>query len=227
MIHILVVEDDKNLRRLMTVVLKQNDYDVTTSTCGEEALDILGRTHVDLVVSDIMMPGMDGFALTEQIRQTNPSLPILMVTAKEHIEDKRRGFRLGTDDYMVKPIDLDELILRISALLRRSRIVIEHRLTFKNTLVDAQSLTITCGNDVQVLPKKEFLILFKLLSYPKKIFTRQQLMDEIWGLTTESDHRTVDVHIRRLRARVAGMDDFDIITVRGLGYKGEIHHETD
>lgn len=227
MIHILVVEDDKNLRRLMAVVLKQNDYDVTTSTCGEEALEILGHTHVDLVVSDIMMPGMDGFALTESIRVTNPYLPILIVTAKEHIDDKKRGFKLGTDDYMVKPIDMDELILRISALLRRSRIVIDHRLTFKNTTIDAQSLTLTYKDQQHILPKKEFLLLFKFLSYPKKIFTRQQLMDEIWGLTTESDERTVDVHIRRLRNRVANISDFEIITVRGLGYKGEISYEAD
>lgn len=226
MIHILVVEDNKNLRRLMTVVLKQNDYDVTTATCGEEALDILGHTHVDLVVSDIMMPGMDGFELTENIRTTNPYLPILMVSAKEHIDDKKKSFSLGSDDYMVKPIDMDELILRISALLRRSRIVLEHRLSFNKTVIDAQSLTLTYENKQYILPKKEFLLLFKLLSYPKKIFTRQQLMDEIWGVSTESDQRTVDVHIRRLRNRVAMIEDFEIVTVRGLGYKGEIKHET-
>jgi DNA-binding response OmpR family regulator len=225
MIHVLVVEDDKNLRRLMTVVLKQNDYQVSTASNGEEALDILGHSHIDIVISDIMMPNMDGYEFTAALRKDYPYLPVLMATAKEHIEDKRKGFMVGTDDYMVKPLDMDELILRISALLRRSRIAIEHRLTIGETIIDAQSLTITHKDESLVLPKKEFLILFKLLSYPNKIFTRQQLMDEIWGMDTETDERTVDVHIKRLRNRISENLDFEILTVRGLGYKGEISNE--
>jgi len=225
MIHLLVVEDDKNLRRLMTVVLKQHNYQVTSATCGDQALEILGHTHVDLLISDIMMPGLDGYGLLQAVRQMNSQLPILLVTAKEHIDDKKRGFLLGTDDYMVKPIDMDELILRIRALLRRSRVVQEHCLSFLDTQVNGDNLTLNHRGQDYLLPKKEFQLLFKLLSYPKKIFTRQQLMDEIWGMSTETDERTVDVHIRRLRNRVGHIQDFNIITVRGLGYKGEINHE--
>ncbi|MBU5675137.1 response regulator transcription factor [Alkaliphilus sp. MSJ-5] len=221
MVNILVVEDDKNLSKLMTAVLKQNGYNVLNATDGVQALDILDTSHVDLIISDIMMPNMDGYELTDQLRQSNYNLPILMVTAKESFEDKKKGFILGTDDYMVKPIDIDEMILRVAALLRRSRIINENRLTIGEVVLDYDALTVNRGTDYIQLPKKEFYLLFKLLSYPKKIFTRQQLMDEIWGMDTEADERTVDVHIKRLREKLADFPEFDIVTVRGLGYKAE------
>lgn len=221
MVNILVVEDDKNLSKLMTAVLKQNGYNVLNATDGMQALDILDTSHVDLIISDIMMPNMDGYELTNQLRQSNYNLPILMVTAKETFEDKKKGFLLGTDDYMVKPVDIDEMILRVAALLRRSRIINENRLTIGEVVLDYDALTINRGTDSIQLPKKEFYLLFKLLSYPKKIFTRQQLMDEIWGMDAEADERTVDVHIKRLREKLANFPEFDIVTVRGLGYKAE------
>lgn len=221
MVNILVVEDDKNLSKLMTAVLKQNGYNVLNATDGMQALDILDTSHVDLIISDIMMPNMDGYELTDQLRQSNYNLPILLVTAKETFEDKKKGFILGTDDYMVKPIDIDEMILRVAALLRRSRIINENRLTIGEVVLDYDTLTVNRGTDSIQLPKKEFYLLFKLLSYPKKIFTRQQLMDEIWGMDAGADERTVDVHIKRLREKLAGFSEFDIITVRGLGYKAE------
>ncbi|QUH18608.1 response regulator transcription factor [Alkaliphilus sp. B6464] len=221
MVNILVVEDDKNLSKLMTAVLKQNGYNVLNAADGMQALDILDTSHVDLIISDIMMPNMDGYELTDQLRQSNYNLPILMVTAKESFEDKKKGFILGTDDYMVKPIDIDEMILRVAALLRRSRIINENRLTVGEVVLDYDALTINRGTDSIQLPKKEFYLLFKLLSYPKKIFTRQQLMNEIWGMDAEADERTVDVHIKRLREKLADFPEFDIVTVRGLGYKAE------
>lgn len=221
MVNILVVEDDKNLSKLMTAVLKQNGYNVLNATDGMQALDILDTSHVDLIISDIMMPNMDGYELTNQLRQSNYNLPILMVTAKETFEDKKKGFILGTDDYMVKPIDIDEMILRVAALLRRSRIINENRLTIGEVVLDYDALTVNRGTDSIQLPKKEFYLLFKLLSYPKKIFTRQQLMDEIWGIDAEADERTVDVHIKRLREKLVDFPEFDIVTVRGLGYKAE------
>ncbi len=221
MVNILVVEDDKNLSKLMTAVLKQNGYNVLNAADGMQALDILDTSHVDLIISDIMMPNMDGYELTDQLRQSNYNLPILMVTAKESFEDKKKGFILGTDDYMVKPVDIDEMILRVAALLRRSRIINENRLTIGEVVLDYDALTINRGTDSIQLPKKEFYLLFKLLSYPKKIFTRQQLMNEIWGMDAEADERTVDVHIKRLREKLANFPEFDIVTVRGLGYKAE------
>jgi DNA-binding response OmpR family regulator len=218
-LNILVVEDDKNLRKLMSAVLRQNGYNVLDAGDGTEALDIIDKSHVDLIISDIMMPGMDGYTLTNELRQTGSILPILMVTAKETLEDKKKGFSAGTDDYMVKPIDTDEMLLRVSALLRRSRIMNEHRLQVGETELDYDTLTVSRDNTSVVLPRKEFYLLFKLLSYPRQIFTRQQLMDEIWGMDSESDERTVDVHINHLRERFKNCYDFEIITVRGLGYK--------
>ena len=219
MFHILVVEDDANARRLMETVLEQHGYQPLLARDGVEALEVLDRKHVDLIVLDIMMPRMDGYAFTQMLRESGSELPILMVTAKEKPADKHRGFIIGTDDYMVKPVDEEEMILRIAALLRRSRIVNEHRLEVGNTVLDYDSLTVTTPEGASELPKKEFLLLFKLLSYPNKIFTRRQLMDEIWDMDSESDSRTVDVHINRLRDRFRGNLDFDIVTVRGLGYK--------
>lgn len=222
MVTILVVEDDRNLQKLMETVLKNSGYRVFVGKNGVEALDIIDRKHIDLMISDIMMPDMDGYSLVESLRQANYNLPILLVTAKETFEDKRKGFHLGIDDYMVKPIDMDEMILRVEALLRRSKIMNENRLTVGEVVLDYNTLIISKKEKYIELPKKEFEILFKLLSYPKQIFTRQQLMNEIWGLESETDERTVDVHIKRLRDKLADFKEFEIITVRGLGYKVEI-----
>lgn len=221
MVTVLVVEDDKNLRKLMEVVLRQNGYNVLTATDGLQALEILDKQQVDLLISDIMMPNMDGYSLTEGIRKLKNNLPVLMVTAKETLEDKKKGFLVGTDDYMVKPIDMDEMLLRVAALLRRSRIANERRITIGEVELDYDALTVSRKDRVIQLPKKEFYLLFKLLSYPRQIFTRQQLMDEIWGMDADTDERTVDVHIRRLREKFADYKEFRIVTVRGLGYKAE------
>lgn len=222
MINILVAEDDKNLQKLIGAVLKQQGYNVLMANDGIQALEILDMVHIDLIISDIMMPNMDGYQLTDLLRKSNYNLPILMVTAKETLDDKKKGFIVGTDDYMVKPIDIDEMVLRVAALLRRSRIVNEYRLTIGELVLDYNTLDVN-KKDISInLPKKEFYLLFKLLSYPKQIFTRQQLMDEIWGMDSEADERTVDVHIRRLRDKFSEFDEFEIITVRGLGYKAEI-----
>lgn len=219
MFHILVVEDNPNARKLMEAVLKQNGYEPLLAADGIEALEVLDNKHVDLIVLDVMMPRMDGYEFTETLRSSGCDLPILMVTAKEKPADKRKGFIIGTDDYMVKPVDEEEMILRIAALLRRSRIVNEHRLTVGSTVLDYDALSVKTAEGVSELPKKEFLLLFKLLSYSNKIFTRRQLMDEIWDMDTDTDERTVDVHINRLRDRFRNNPDFDIVTVRGLGYK--------
>ena len=219
MFHILVVEDNPNARKLMEAVLKQNGYEPLLAADGVEALEVLDNKHVDLIVLDVMMPRMDGYEFTETLRSSGCELPILMVTAKEKPADKRKGFIIGTDDYMVKPVDEEEMILRIAALLRRSRIVNEHRLTVGGTVLDYDALSVKTADGVSELPKKEFLLLFKLLSYSNKIFTRRQLMDEIWDMDTETDERTVDVHINRLRDRFRNNPDFDIVTVRGVGYK--------
>ena len=219
MFHILVVEDNDNTRKLMQAVLSQNGYEPIPARDGLEALEVLDRKHVDLIVLDIMMPRMDGYEFTETLRASGSEIPILMVTAKEKPADKHKGFIIGTDDYMVKPVDEEEMLLRIAALLRRSRIVNEHRLEIGATMLDYDSLTVTSDLGVVELPKKEFMLLFKLLSYPNKIFTRRQLMDEIWDMDSESDERTVDVHINRLRDRFRRNNDFEIVTVRGLGYK--------
>ena len=221
MFRILVVEDDVNTRKLMQAVLSQNGYEPVPAADGVEALDILDKKHIDLILLDIMMPRMDGYEFTEIIRgnQMLRDIPILMVTARETPADKRKGFLIGTDDYMVKPVDEDEMILRIAALLRRSRIVNEHRLLVGGTLLDYDSFSVSSEGYISELPRKEFLLLYKLLSYPGKIFTRRQLMDEIWDMDSDTDERTVDVHINRLRDRFKGNPDFDIVTVRGLAYK--------
>lgn len=221
MFNILVAEDDKNLRKLLIAVLKNNGYNVLIAEDGTQALELIYTNHVDLIISDIMMPKMDGYELTEELRNAGYNMPILMVTAKETFEDKKKGFLVGTDDYMVKPIDIYEMILRVSALLRRSRIVNEHRMTIGEVVLDYDELTVTKANISILLPKKEFYLLYKLLSYPKQIFTRQQLMDEIWGIEAETDERTVDVHIKRLREKLSDFTEFEIVTIRGLGYKSE------
>ena len=219
MFHILVVEDDTNARKLMKAVLERAEYCVTTAVNGEDALQALDAQHIDLIVLDIMMPGMDGYALTCDLRAAGNMLPILMVTAKQLPADKKKGFLVGTDDYMTKPVDTEEMLLRIKALLRRSHIVSERKLTIGNVELDYDSLTVTRGEDKQTLPQKEFYLLYKLLSYPDKIFTRIQLMDEIWGMESESGDTTVNVHINRLRRRFECYPEFELVSIRGLGYK--------
>ncbi len=219
MFHILVVEDDPHARKLMQTVLEQNGYSVLTAKDGLDALHIMDNKHVDLIVLDVMMPRMDGYEFTKELRDGGSDLPILMVTARETSSDIKRGFIIGTDDYMTKPVDEEEMLLRIAALLRRSRIASEKKLTVGKTTLDYNSYTVTVENQRYELPQKEFLLLFKLLSYPNKIFTRRQLMDEIWDMDSSSDERTVDVHINRLRDKFRDSEDFQIITMRGLGYK--------
>ena len=217
--RILVVEDEQDLNRILAKTLTAEGYSVDACFDGMEALDYLEGAEYDAVVLDVMMPRMDGYEFTETLRSSGCELPILMVTAKEKPADKHRGFLIGTDDYMVKPVDEEEMILRIAALLRRSKIVNEHRLTVGRTVLDYDALSVTTPAGTSVLPKKEFLLLFKLLSYPNKNFTRRQLMDEVWDMDSDTDERTVDVHINRLRDRFRTSDDFEIATVRGLGYK--------
>ena len=226
MFNILVVEDDFNTRRLMCAVLDRYGYCPVPAADGEDALAQLDKKHIDLVLLDIMMPKMDGYEFTRVLRESGSTLPILMVTAKQAPADKHQGFLIGTDDYMTKPVDEEEMVLRIAALLRRSRAVSEHKLTVGSTVLFFDSLTVRTDGNASTpvggleLPQKEFLLLYKLLSYPNKIFTRRQLMDEIWDMDSESDERTVDVHVSRLRDRFRDNPDFTIITVRGLGYKG-------
>lgn len=219
MFHILVVDDDKNTRKLLKAVLETEGYRVSTAENGEYALDVIDRNVVDLVVLDIMMPKMDGYEFTKILREENNNLPILMVSAKQMPEDKRQGFLVGTDDYMTKPIDETEMLLRIKALLRRAKIANEHKITIGDVVLDYDSFSVTKGGNTQELPQKEFLLLYKLLSYPNKIFTRIQLMDEIWGSESDTGWETVTVHIGRLRKRFEGWPEFEIQSVRGLGYK--------
>ena len=221
MVDILVAEDNENIQKLITAYLVRAGYHVHTAFNGLEALEILDKTNIDLLISDIMMPGMDGYALTKVLRDSNYDMPILMVTAKETLDDKKLGFSMGTDDYMVKPIDFDEMLLRVAALLRRAKISNEKRIVVGEVILDDEALTVTRKEEVYLLPKKEFYLLFKLMSYPNKIFTRHDLMDKIWGFDNETDERTVDVHIKRLREKFDHFTEFKIVTVRGLGYKVE------
>lgn len=219
MFSILIVDDDKNTRQLIKAVLESERYTVFTATDGENALEILDSKHIDLVVLDVMMPIMNGYEFTKVIRESNENLPILMVSAKHQPEDKQKGFLVGTDDYMTKPIDEIEMLLRIKALLRRAKIANERRIVIGDVVLDYDSFTVSKGNECQELPQKEFLLLYKLLSYPGKIFTRIQLMDEIWGAESDTGWETVTVHIGRLRKRFEGWGEFQIESVRGLGYK--------
>lgn len=219
MFHILVVDDDKNTRMYFEAVLKSNGYTVTVAKNGEDALAAMDKEHIDLVVLDVMMPKMDGYAFTRTLREGDNNLPILMVSAKQLPADKNRGFAAGTDDYMTKPVDQEEFLYRIKALLRRAKIATERRIVIGDVVIDYDSLTVTRGDEVQELPQKEFLLLYKFLSYPGKIFTRIQLMDEIWGADSETGWETVTVHVGRLRKRFEGWHEFEIESVRGLGYK--------
>ncbi len=216
---ILVVEDDTNTRKLMCAVLNQNGFETYGAVDGIEALILMDKKHVDLVMLDLMMPNMDGYELTRQLRQYSRNLPILMVSAKHEAKDKRQGFLVGTDDYMTKPVDEQEMVLRIKALLRRSQIASDHKLEIGKVVLDYDALTISREFQVITLPQKEFYLLFKLLSYPNMIFTRLQLMDEIWGMESETDDHTLNVHINRLRDRFRDWREFKIVTIRGIGYK--------
>lgn len=223
MVNILLVDDNEKIRKLMEIYLKQEGYHVLQAENGEKALEILAETNADLVIADIMMPEMDGYELTKELRDAQFNMPILMVTAKDAFIDKKTGFELGADDYMTKPVDMEELVLRVKALLRRSKISTDKQIKMGNIILDFDSLEIRTPDDSIILPKKEFYLLYKLLSYPKRIFTRQELMDDIWGLESEADERTVDVHIKRLREKFGSLSEFEIVTVRGLGYKGVIN----
>jgi DNA-binding response OmpR family regulator len=222
MANILLVDDNEKIRKLMEIYLNQEGYHVLQAENGEKALEVLAETNADLVIVDIMMPKMDGYDLTKELRDTKFNMPILMVTAKDTFIDKKMGFGLGADDYMTKPVDMEELVLRVKALLRRSKISSDKQIKIGDIVLDFDSLEVRMQSDAFTLPKKEFYLLYKLLSYPKKIFTRQELMDDIWGFDSDADERTVDVHIKRLREKFGECSEFEIVTVRGLGYKGVI-----
>lgn len=222
MFQILVVEDDKNISKLMKAILKHAGYDVFQAENGLDALELMDKQHIDLIVLDIMMPKMDGYDFTEQLRSCGDNTPILMVTAKQLPEEKCKGFLVGTDDYMVKPVNEEEMLLRIKALLRRSQIAAEHKLHIGKVSLDYDALTVSRNGVSQTLPQKEFYLLYKLLSYPDKIFTRLQLMDEIWGMESNTIDTTVNVHINRLRKKFEEWPEFEIVAIRGIGYKAVI-----
>lgn len=219
MFRILIVEDDAELRQLFQHVLTRNGYEVSGVSDGRKALDALSADYYDLIISDIMMPVMDGYELVRSMRESNINIPVMMITAKDAFDDMRRGFLSGTDDYMVKPINVNEMVLRVGALLRRAQMLSERRQVIGGTTLECDSLTVIRDGRSTVLPQKEFMLLYKMASYPGKIFTRQQLMDEIWGYDSETDSHTVDVHIGRLRDRFRDNTDFRIVTMRGVGYK--------
>ena len=219
MFKILIAEDDRELRQLFQHVLTKNGYAVTGVSNGEEAMDAIDAGYYDLIISDIMMPKMDGYQLVRALREAGLTIPVMMITAKDAFDDMRMGFLSGTDDYMVKPVNVNEMVLRVSALLRRAQMISERRQVIGGTTMECDSLTVTNENGSMVLPQKEFMLLYKMASFPGKIFTRQQLMDDIWGYDSESDTHTVDVHIGRLREKFRDSKDFKIVTLRGVGYK--------
>ncbi len=219
MLKILIAEDDRELRQLFEHVLVKNGYSVRGVSDGQEALDAMDEEYFNLIISDIMMPVMDGYTLVRSLREAGDTTPVLMITAKDAFDDMRMGFLSGTDDYMVKPVNVNEMVLRVSALLRRAQMISERRQVIGGTTMECDSLTVTTENGSMVLPQKEFMLLYKMASFPGKIFTRQQLMDDIWGYDSESDTHTVDVHIGRLREKFRDSKDFKIVTLRGVGYK--------
>lgn len=222
MFNILVADDTANIRRLFEYTLEKNGFKAYTAENGEKALEIIGNTHIDLMILDLMMPKMDGWETLKALRESGSDLPVLIITAKDNTADVRKSFLLGTDDYMTKPVDEVEMILRIKALLRRSRIAEEQKIVVGNTVLEYGSFSVISNGETAVLPRKEFQILFKLLSFPGKTFTRTALMEEFWEMGSDSEVRTVDVHINRLRERFRDNADFSITTVRGLGYKAEV-----
>ena len=219
MLKILIAEDDRELRQLFSYVLNRHGYTVIGVSNGQEALDAMDTDFYDMIISDIMMPVMDGYELVRQLRDVGNTTPILMITAKDAFDDMRLGFQSGVDDYMVKPINVNEMVLRVQALLRRAQMINDRKQTIGDTVMECDSLTVTVAGESMILPQKEFMLLYKMAAYPGKIFTRQQLMDEIWGYDSESDTHTVDVHIGRLRDRFRDNRDFKIVTIRGIGYK--------
>ncbi len=219
MFRILIAEDDKELRQLFSHVLTRNGYTAVGVSNGEEALSAMEQNYYDLLISDIMMPKMDGYELVRRMRDSGMTMPILMVTAKDAFDDMRQGFLSGVDDYMVKPVNIGELVLRVSALLRRAQMISERRQVIGDTVLECDSLTVTTRGESMILPQKEFMILYKMVSFPGRIFTRQQFMDDIWGYDNETDTHTVDVHIGRLREKFRDNPDFRIETIRGVGYK--------
>ena len=219
MLKILIAEDDRELRQLFQHVLIKNGYSVKGVSNGKEALDAIEQDYFDLIISDIMMPEMDGYELVRSLREANDNTPVMMITAKDAFDDMRLGFQSGVDDYMVKPVNVNEMVLRVQALLRRAQMINDRKQTIGDTVMECDSLTVTVAGESMVLPQKEFMLLYKMAAYPGKIFTRQQLMDEIWGYDSESDTHTVDVHIGRLRDRFRDNKDFKIVTIRGIGYK--------
>ena len=219
MFKILIAEDDRELRMLFARTLEKHGYTAIGVSNGKEALETLDKGYVDLIISDIMMPLMDGYELVRALRDAAITTPVLMITAKSAFDDMNAGFNSGADDYMVKPININEMVLRVGALLRRAQMINERRQQLGETVMDIDSLTVSRGSESQVLPQKEFMLLYKLVSYPGHIYTRQQLMDEIWGYSASSGLHTVDVHIGRLRERFRNNPDFKIVTMRGIGYK--------
>ena len=219
MFKILIAEDDSELRQLFSHVLIKNGYSVTGVCNGKEALDALDKGYYDLIISDIMMPEMDGYELVSSLRTAGYSVPVMMITAKDAFDDMRMGFVSGTDDYMVKPVNVNEMVLRVGALLRRAQMINDRWLVIGGTVMECDSLTVTWDGQSAVLPQKEFMLLYKMASFPGRIFTRQQLMDDIWGYDSDTDTHTVDVHIGRLRDRFRDSKDFKIVTMRGVGYK--------
>lgn len=220
MITILVVDDDKNTRLFMKSLLENENYNVVLANDGKDALECLDQKAIDLMIVDIMMPNIDGYELTDVVRKSYSNMPILMVSAKQKTIDRKMGYLVGIDDYMSKPVDEEEFILKIKALLRRAKINDERKIRIGDVVLDYDSFTVSRKDEVVELPKKDFELLYKLLSYPGKIFTRIQLMDEIWGMDNESGWETVTVHIGRLRKKFENWDEFSIVSVRGLGYKG-------
>ncbi|MGM9523378.1 MAG: response regulator transcription factor [Faecousia sp.] len=225
MFKILVAEDDAELQQLFCRVLTRNGFHAIGVSDGAEALETLEHEYIDLIISDIMMPRMDGYALVRSLRDAGNQIPVLMITAKDSFQDMQFGFIAGADDYMVKPINVNELVLRVHALLRRAQIVAERRQSIGGTTFEYDSFSVRNGRTETILPQKEFLLLYKLISSPNHIFTRQQLMDDIWGVESQTEARTVDVHINRLRDRFRDNPDFEIVTVRGIGYKAVKRHE--
>lgn len=221
MLKILVAEDDRELRRLFAHVLIKNGYSVKEVSNGREALNAIDGDYYDLIISDIMMPEMDGYELVRSLRDAGNTTPILMITAKDAFDDMRMGFLSGTDDYMIKPVNVNEMILRVQALLRRAQMINERKQSIGGTVLEYDTFTVTYGDNKIVLPQKEFMLLYKLVSFPGRIFTRQQLMDDVWGYDSDSDTHTIDVHIGRLRERFRENKDFRIVTMRGVGYKVE------
>ena len=219
MFKILIAEDDRELRQLFQHVLIKNGYAVTGVSNGEEAMDAIDKGYYDLIISDIMMPKMGGYALVRALRESGLTIPVMMITAKDAFDDMRMGFISGSDDYMVKPINVNEMVLRVGALLRRAQLANERRQVIGGTVLECDSLSVHTDKETMTLPQKEFMLLYKMVSFPGRIFTRQQLMDDIWGYSSESDTHTVDVHIGRLRERFRDNPDFKIVTMRGVGYK--------